>query len=329
MKIGIPRALFYFRYGRFWEHFFSNLDIDTLISPKTNKQILEQGLKKVSSEICLPIKIICGHIEALKEKVDAIFLPRFVELNNGLYTCPKMIGIVDIAQIQVNNACKIISPKIKNNFIYAHFLTGIKLTKNPFKVRSALKQALPYLNTQTSSINGLITTEISEKPEKESSATSAVSAVKLSANNQRPRRAKILLLSHFYNLCDDFIGKDIITSFENYGFDITTKEDLPATMLKIDQGFAKNIRWVYERELYNAFIYNLDKVDGMCNIISFGCGPDSLIGEIMIKEANQREVPFLQLIIDEHTSKTGINTRIEAFSEIIKRNYQLKPYFTN
>lgn len=300
MKIGIPRALFYFRYGRFWEHFFANLDIDTVISPKTNKQILEQGLKKVSSEICLPVKIICGHIEALKEKVDAIFLPRFVELNNGLYTCPKMIGIVDIAQIQVNNACKIISPKIKNNFIYAHFLTGIKLTKNPFKVRSALKQALPYLNTQH-----------------------------LTSNNQRPRRAKILLLSHFYNLCDDFIGKDIITSFENYGFDITTKEDLPATMLKNDQGFAKNIRWVYERELYNAFIYNLDKVDGMCNIISFGCGPDSLIGEIMIKEANQREVPFLQLIIDEHTSKTGINTRIEAFSEIIKRNYQSKPYLTN
>ncbi len=300
MKIGIPRALFYFRYGEFWEHFFANLDIDIVISPKTNKQILEKGLKKVSSEICLPVKIICGHIEVLKEKVDAIFLPRFVELNNGLYTCPKMIGIVDIAQIQVNNACKIISPKIKNNFIYAHFLTGIKLTKNPIKVRSALKRALPYLNTP-----------------------------QLTSNNQRSRPAKILLLSHFYNLGDDFIGKDIITSFENFGFSITTKEDLPAIMLKNDQGFAKNIRWVYERELYNAFHYNLDKVDGMCNIISFGCGPDSLIGEIMIKEANQREVPFLQIVIDEHTSKTGINTRIEAFSEIIKRNYQSKPYLTN
>lgn len=291
MKIGIPQALFYFRYGRFWKHFFENLDIDIVISPKTNKQILEKGLKKVSSEICLPVKIICGHIEILKDKVDAIFLPRFVELNHHLYTCPKMIGIVDIARMQVGDACKILSPKIKNNFIYAHFLTGIKLTKNPFKVRTALNEALPYLTSHQ----------------------------ELSHDNNC-EKSKILLLSHFYNLSDDFIGKDITTAFRNQRFNITTKEDLPETILNNNQGFAKNIQWVYERELYNAFRYNLEKVDGMCNIISFGCGPDSLIGEIMIKEANEHQMPFLQLIIDEHTSKTGVNTRIEAFSEIIKRN---------
>jgi predicted nucleotide-binding protein (sugar kinase/HSP70/actin superfamily) len=297
MKIGIPQALFYFRYGQFWEQFFQNLGFDVIISPKTNKQILEKGLKKVSSEICLPIKIICGHIDILKDSVDAIFLPRFIELNHGLYTCPKMIGIVDLARMQVGPPkadCEILSPKIKDNFMYAHFLTGLKLTRNPLKVAKALNNAIPYLTNH-------------KKPP-----------------NNDTRKQKILLLSHFYNLCDDFIGKDIISSFEDCGLEITTKEDLPETILKSDQGFAKNIRWVYERELYNAFYYNLDKVDGICNIISFGCGPDSLIGEIMINEAAEKKVPFLQLIIDEHTSKTGVNTRIEAFSEIIKKRKATK-----
>lgn len=299
IKIGIPRALFYFRYGEFWQHFFRNLGYEIVVSPKTNKQILEQGLKYVSSEICLPVKIICGHIEVLKNQVDAIFLPRFVEMNHGLYTCPKMIGIVDIARIQVGNTCEILSPKIKDNFTFAHFQTGLKLTGNPIKVIKALNKSNPYLSLHR----------------------------KLSKNNNHNQ--KILLLSHFYNLWDDFISKDIINSFQEGGFDITTKEDLPDKILKSNKGFAKNIRWVYERELYNAFQYYSDKVDGICNIISFGCGPDSLIGEIMSKQANEYKTPFLQLIIDEHTSKTGINTRIEAFSEIINRNYQSKPYLTN
>ncbi len=290
MKIGIPRALFYFRYGRFWEKFFQGLGIDYLISPPTNNDILQQGLKKVSSEICLPIKIICGHIEFLKDKVDHIFLPRFLNLNSGLHTCPKMIGIVDIARIQAGSVCKILSPTIKNNFLYPHFITGLKLTKNPVKTINALKNGLPYL---------------SDYP-KESKIN----------NNQR----KILLLSHFYNLSDDFISKDIINLFQSNNFAITTKENLSPQILNSEQGFAKNIKWVYERELYNAFHYNLDKIDGVCNIISFGCGPDSLISEIMMKQASEYKLPFLQLVIDEHTSKTGINTRIEAFADIIRRN---------
>lgn len=298
MKIGIPRALFYFRYGKFWEQFFRYLNIDITVSPKTNQSLLNIGLNKVSSEICLPIKIICGHLEWLKDKVDAIFLPRITELNHGFFTCPKMIGIVDIARMQVGNQCSILSPNIKNNFLFAHFLLGLQLKRNPLKIRNALNKALPYLNHHK---------------------------LTSSANN-KPR---ILLLSHFYNLEDDFIGQDIKTSFIDNGFDITTKEDLDITMLNSSQGFAKNIRWVYERELYNAFQHNLTKVNGICDIISFGCGPDSLIGDIMNQHANQNKMPFLQLVIDEHTSKTGLITRIEAFSEIIKRNRRIKSYSAN
>ncbi len=293
MKIGIPRALFYFRYGAFWRKFFDVLKIETVISPKTNQELLDIGLKKVSSEICLPIKIICGHLEWLKDKVDTIFLPRITELNNGLYTCPKMIGIIDIAHMQIGDQCKILSPTIKNNFILTHFKLGLNLVKNPFRVQKALNTALPILDSHQT-VNPL---------------------------NKKP---KIMLLSHFYNLEDDFIGHDVKTAFIDNGFDIITKEDLDRTVLNSNEGFSKNIRWVYERELYNAFQFNLNKVAGVCDIISFGCGPDSLIGEIMNQHAYEKNVPFLQLVIDEHTSKTGLVTRIEAFSEIIKRKYLVK-----
>ncbi|MEO0075823.1 MAG: acyl-CoA dehydratase activase-related protein [candidate division WOR-3 bacterium] len=287
MKIGLPRALFYFRYGKFWEHFFLNLNIPIVVSPPTNQQILDIGLKQVNSEICLPVKIICGHLDWLKGKVDAIFLPRITQLNHGLYTCPKMIGIVDIARLLIGNECLILAPQIRNHFLFAHYLFGIRLVKNPYSVYKAITKALPFLE---------------HRP--------------LTTLNQKP---KILLLSHFYNLSDDFISQDIIRTLENQGFMIITKEDLPVEILKSDRGFSKNIRWVYERELYNAFQYSLDKVAGICDIISFGCGPDSLIAEIMQSQAQKQNIPFLQIVLDEHTSKTGLITRLEAFSEIIKR----------
>ncbi|MCX8015146.1 MAG: acyl-CoA dehydratase activase-related protein, partial [candidate division WOR-3 bacterium] len=290
MKIGLPRALFYFRYGKFWEQFFLNLNINVVVSPQTNQQILDIGVKKVTSEICLPIKIICGHIEWLKGQVDAIFLPRITQLNHGLYTCPKMIGIVDIARMQVGNLCTIMAPQIRNHFLSSHFWFGISLVNNPWSVHKAITKALPFLAHRPSIIS-----------------------------NHRP---KILILSHFYNLSDEFISQDIIRTFKNQGFMIVTKEDLPIKILNRNNGFSKNIRWVYERELYNAFQYSLDKVAGICNIISFGCGPDSLISEIMQIQAQNHNIPFLQIVLDEHTSKTGLITRLEAFSEIIRRNQE-------
>jgi predicted nucleotide-binding protein (sugar kinase/HSP70/actin superfamily) len=290
MKIGLPRALLYFRYGWFWESYLKNLGLEVITSPPTNKTILERGLKYVSSEICLPVKILFGHLDWLKNRVSRVFLPRIIELNGTLYTCPKMIGMVDIARIHFNQNFSIIAPKIKNNFLWSHFLVGIKITKNLFKTKKALNQALRSLNHHRFQ--------------------------KLSG------RPQILLLSHFYNLNDHFISQPIIKTITKHGFEILTKEDLDPKILNSSQGFARNIRWVYERELYNAFEFFLPQVAGVCNIISFGCGPDSLIGEIMLRRAQIRNVPFLQLVIDEHTSPTGLITRLEAFCEIIKNRYR-------
>jgi predicted nucleotide-binding protein (sugar kinase/HSP70/actin superfamily) len=289
MRIGIPRALLYFRYGKFWQRFFQELGIEVVLSPKTDKSILEKGLGKISSEVCLPIKVICGHLEVLIDKVDCIFLPRLVSLRDNLYACPKMIGIVDVARLKFSDSCSILAPKIKNEFFLPHFLAGLRLTGNPIKSFLAYQRAKPELK------------KVSAFPEFPSG------------------QPKIALISHFYNLEDDFISQDIIDTFKKSGFLIYTKEDLPESILSSAENFAGNIRWVYERELYNACNYYLDKVDGICTIISFGCGPDSLIAEVMMKNAKKLNKPFLQLIIDEHTGRAGLITRLEAFIELIKR----------
>ena len=295
MRVGIPRGLLYYRYGRFWERFLTGLGAEVVVSRKTDKILLQQGLKHVSSEVCLPIKIVAGHIAELRDRVDAVFFPRLVWLEDEMYACPKMIGIVDIARMMLEPDVKLIAPTIKRNLLLSHFRAGLEITRDPVRVMRALAAARRELRHDPSALE------------------------------YRPGEKRVGLIGHFYNIEDDYIGQPIRAAFNRHGYRLCVKDDLPEALLRSRKGFSRNIRWVYERELYNAFRFYIDKVDGICVIVSMGCGPDSLVAEFMREEARQRKVPFLQLIIDEHTGTAGLETRIEAFVELAERSRTRRP----
>lgn len=288
-RIGIIRALLYYRYGNLFVNFFKYLGIDYLLSPKTDKDLIDLGVKNSSSEVCLPLKVACGHLLYLKDKVNYLFVPKIIYPYERLYTCPKMMGLPTIA-LYLCGKDKIISPTIKGNFFLPLFFLGLRFRKNPFKIISAYLKA--------------------KRKERK----------RISFDN---KNLKVAIISHFYNIYDEEIGGILIETFKKEGFLVYLKDDLDEEILRKREGFAKNIRWAFERELYNAFKYYLDKVDGICFFFSFACGPDSLIGEIMIREAKEKKIPFLTILFDEHSGKEGIITRIEAFCEMVKRRRDL------
>lgn len=289
MKVGIPRALLYHRYGQFWHSFLSELGVDVVVSRKTDQALLDSGLGLVPSEVCLPIKVAAGHIRELAGQVDMIFLPRLMWLEDKLYACPKMIGIVDLARMMLGPDVPLVAPSIKGNFLRPHFAAGVAITRNPLRAARALRRAQKYLPAH----NAMPDFPAGEK--------------------------RIGLISHFYNLQDDFVSGAITDTFKQHGCRICTKDELPEAILRGSTGMAGNIRWVYERELYNAFMFLLGRVSGMCMVVSMGCGPDSLVAEFMREEAQSRRIPFLELVIDEHTGTAGIVTRVEAFLELAER----------
>lgn len=76
---------------------------------------------------------------------------------------------------------------------------------------------------------------------------------------------------------------------------------------------------IREKTLGTAFYYlENSKVDGVIHVASFGCGPDSLVGEILEKRQKQYKVPILYLNLDEHAGESGFNTRIEAFLDVLE-----------
>ena len=81
IKIGIPRSLYYYYFGDLYTNFFKYLDCEVIISPNTNKEILELGSIYSNDEMCLSLKNYIGHIAYLKDKVDYIVIPRIDNYN--------------------------------------------------------------------------------------------------------------------------------------------------------------------------------------------------------------------------------------------------------
>ncbi|MCK4326758.1 hypothetical protein KAW55_08400, partial [bacterium] len=102
MKIGIPRSLLYYHYFPLWKSFFEELGLEVVLSSPTNKKILENGVKKAVDDACLPVKLYFGHVMELADKVDYIFVPRLVSVEEDAFTCPKIIGLPDMLRASLD-----------------------------------------------------------------------------------------------------------------------------------------------------------------------------------------------------------------------------------
>ena len=95
MKIGIPRALLYYRFDTLWRTFFQELGFETVLSPVTDKTILDEGSRYSIDENCLSSKLFFGHIAVLEGKCDAVFVPRIANYGKEGIMCTRFEALYD------------------------------------------------------------------------------------------------------------------------------------------------------------------------------------------------------------------------------------------
>ena len=98
MKIGIPRSLFYYYFGDLWINFFNYLNINVVLTPETNKEILDLGMKYSVDEACLSLKNYIGHVMYLKDKCNYILIPRVDNYGIDNQTCTNFLALYDIVK---------------------------------------------------------------------------------------------------------------------------------------------------------------------------------------------------------------------------------------
>lgn len=300
MRIGVPRALLYYNFRPFLEQLLRLEDAEAVVSSPTNKSKLEQGLALCDDEVCLPVKVMMGHLHWLSEQnVDALFVPRVVSLERKRYLCPKFLGLPDMVRSSLGPAIPVISPTIN--------LSWSKLRMWREGIRSAgrmLKSPLQLWKTLD------VAARVQDQY-----AQQLAAAQELPGNQKR-----VAVLGHSYNIYDEYVNFGLLKNLANLGVSPLTVENFSKDQINQGaRGLSKDLFWSYGRDVVGAAFYCMHTraVDGVILVASFGCGPDSLITEIIERRFSMSQIPLMSIVLDEHSSGTGLATRIEAFVDML------------
>ena len=123
--------------------------------------------------------------------------------------------------------------------------------------------------------------------------------------------------SHPYNIYDNYIGEPIIKKLESMGIELIYADLLDKKTARMyAEKLSPTLYWTYSKELIGAIGYYRYSVDGIIFLTAFPCGPDSLVNELMIRKIDN--IPVTSILVDEQSSTTGLETRLESFIDIIK-----------
>ncbi len=323
-KIGIPKALIYYKFAPMWKTFFEELGLEVIISPETTKKIRELAISSAPDEDCYTTKLYFGHTMYLKNKVDFLFIPRFGSKHKTNIGCPKFIGLADVLRSMYSDLPEIIMPHFniakgrdnKVTFFIKACLVGLRFTKNPVKIIQAFRKAMiAYKQYKKQLIVDIETLSKWEQSE------IMVNDFPILKKDEKP--LKIALVGHSYVINDSYCSLDIRNKLRELGVDIITSEQMPREL--IEEQLTKheaNLYFDFEREILGTILYFIENkvIDGIIHLMIFGCGPDSLAGEVASRFSRRNPVvPLLQLVIDDLTAETGMKTRIEAFTDMLRR----------
>lgn len=315
MKVGIPRALFYFYYYPLWKTFFEELGAEIVTSSWTNRNTVESGIQSAVDEACFPIKVFFGHIRELADQeLDYIFIPRLISIESRSYICPKFMGLPDMIRASLTGLPPIIDITIdlsKNDHDLKRDLikVGSLFSHNKKKIEQAYNRGIIQLKICRNLCGDRYTMA-------EAVRIWDGEEIYLPASNS----LNIGVLGHGYSLYDQIISMNLINRLRLLGCQTMTFENLDRTLVEIKAAeIPKRVFWTLGRHAVGSALLldSQPSIDGIIYLACFGCGPDSMIGEIISRKV--RNKPFMMLTIDEHTGEAGLVTRLEAFCDMLQR----------
>ena len=81
--------------------------------------------------------------------------------------------------------------------------------------------------------------------------------------------------------------------------------------------------------IYEMLKYVKEGFDGVIQLLPAMCMPETTVRPILEKIHQETKIPFLSLSLDEQVAEAGIDTRIEAFVDVVKNYYQNKQKHEN
>ena len=314
--IGIPRALMvFYQQFPFWRTFFEELGFRVVISRESDKSLVTQSIETITTETCLPVELMHGHVIDLIEKgVDYIFLPFIVnaKFREGNKTFNCNCPWVQTYPFMVRAALKGKIDESKMLIPTLHFR---------FFERALVKEMTTYFNNKF----GIGKDEIKKALYKADDVQVAfekrlVDYGKEVFENLPENCRPVVLLGRPYNSADEHLNLGLIEKLITQNVMPIPLDMLDLSPYNIFENY-RNMYWPNGQKIIAASQL-VAKTEGLYAVYlsNFRCGPDSFIWHYVTEELKGK--PFLHLEVDEHSADAGMVTRIEAFLDSLKGSEQ-------
>lgn len=295
IKIGIPSTLLYYKYKTLWLNFFDYLGCEIIESPPTDKSILERGIKYSLDESCMAMKIYMGHVDYLIDKCDCILIPRLECIEKGEKLCTNFSALYDL---------------VRNTFDIKILNYNVDVARHMTEEKAILEMG----RNLGFNVKKILDAYYYAKDKEDIEFRKRIRYQKKCLEEKN--KIKILLAGHPYNIRDKFLGGQVEEYLRKCGVRIIYSDIYDDANLKNDiKKISPKNYWTYNREVIASIAHYEKYVDGIVLITSFPCGPDSLSNEMILRNVR---IPIINLVVDEATSDTGLQTRIESFIDILE-----------
>ena len=276
--------MFYYCYPGLWEAFFHALGMEVVVSPVTSLKTIERASLISESEHCLPMKLLDAHVDALVGRVDAVLVPRVISMLEKHVACAKLAFLPDAVHSHVRGRTKVITLDLNQDREPLHrslCRMGCELGVTQTAAAEAAHQAIAEMHNRLA---------------------------RLAAPPASGGRAPVLLMSHPYILHDDYICGPVVRKLGELSlqsrFVSFAAHDAPRSFVAWD---------TCSKMLHALDVLHTGEVSGVIQISSFNCGCDSMTIEFFRDILRRKKIPFMVLMMDEHSAPAGIETRLEAF----------------
>jgi len=299
LRVGLPRALLYHKYHVLWTTFLHECGFGTVVSPPTNRHTLERGVALAVDESCLSMKVFLGHADALTGRCDVLFVPRHESYERGEQLCVKFMATYDIVRNTLPDL-----PLITYN-VDAH--RGIDERRSMIAMARSLGVRAGVARRAYAHA---VTAHNAHEVELARLQQSVVEA-------PREGELRVLVAGHSYNLADRLIGEPILAYLRTLGVEVFTSDEVDkAAARRTASAISPTMKWRYNKELLGAVDLYRGLVDGIVFVVTFPCGPDSLMSEFCSRRVTG--IPMTTLVLDELFGEAGVRTRLESFVDVVR-----------
>ncbi len=302
LVVGIPHCFSVYTHWPLYSWFFHALGIEAFLSEK----ISPEGAARVESNYCFPAEIAHGAVQdAFNRNPDYIFLPHFKDMESYEKDTPaNFCPIMQAVPYYIKKAFpeipedKYLMPVIsfkdgmaraRESFIEIGITLGCSAKESGRAFDIAHEKQIEYFNRA-----------------RELGKTALASA-------RIAKRPVIALLGKPYNAFASDANMGVPRKFATRGYSVIPFDILPFE----DEPIFPNMYWYYgQQDMKTSKLVKKEDNIYATYITNFSCAPDSFMLHYLKWTMGTK--PFLVLEMDSHTADAGVDTRIEAFLDIIE-----------